>query len=248
MDFNNVAVVMIARNEEKAVAEVIRRIKFYAPGAEIIIVDSSDDNTSQIALKNGAKVIRQFPPKGYGPAMEKALLASAREIIITMDCDGSYPAQMIPQLAAKIAAGYDIVSGSRLSFGKPRYMPWINYLANKFFNRFASLVFLTRIDDIHTGMRAYKRELLHQIQWGSRGYMIPGLHKLKSGLKGNAFPVELLLKPMSLGFKCAEIPIRYNERLGSSKLERLNSALWTVLRIINARLTRYNGFHKRTEK
>lgn len=238
MNFNSVAVVMISRNEAKAVAGVIREIKVHAPGAEIIIIDSSDDETPQIALKNGAKVIRQFPPRGYGPAMEKALLSSARDIIITMDCDGSYPARMTSQLVAKIAEGYDVVGGSRLNFGKPRYMPWLNYLANKFFNYLASLVFLTKIYDIHSGMRAYKRELLHKIKWGRRGYVLPGLHRLKSGLRGNAFPVELLLKPLNLGCRCIEIPISYNPRLGNSKLERVNSALWTVLRIINSRLTR----------
>lgn len=238
MKYSPVAVVMIARNEEFSVEKVILDIKQYVPGSEILIVDSSTDATAHIALKNGARVIRQFPPQGYGPAMEKALLTPKKEIIITLDCDGSYPAKAIPQLVDKITQGYHVVGASRLSFGKPRYMPWLNYIANKFFNYFASLVFCRKIHDIHTGMRAYRKELLHTIQWGEQGYVIPGLRKFKSGSKGNAFPVELFLKPLSLGYRCIEIPIPYNKRLGMSKLEKLNSMLWTFLRIINSRFTR----------
>lgn len=237
MKYTHVAVVMIARNEELSVGKVILGIKQYVPGAEILVVDSSDDATPRIALQNGARVIRQFPPRGYGPAMEKALLTPKKDIIITLDCDGSYPIKVIPQLIAKITEGYDVVGASRLSFGKPHYMPWSHYIANKFFNYCASLVFGKKIYDVHTGMRAYKKELLHKIKWGEQGYVIPGLRKLKSGSKGNAFPVELFLKPLNMGYRCIEIPISYNERLGVSKLEKLNSVLWTFLRIINSRLT-----------
>jgi glycosyltransferase involved in cell wall biosynthesis len=53
-------------NEEKAIATVVNDIKKYAPDAEILIVDSSKDKTPEIAESLGVKVIRQFPPKGYG--------------------------------------------------------------------------------------------------------------------------------------------------------------------------------------
>lgn len=235
MKYHDVSIVMISRNEEKSVEKVICDIKKYVPGAEIIIVDSSTDKTPIIAKKNKAKVIRQFPPKGYGPAMELALLTPKNINIVTLDCDNTYPINMIPLLISKIKQGYDVVGTSRISLGKPKYMPWINYIANKLFNYFASIIFFTVIQDVQTGMRAYKRELLHKIRWGPKGYVLPGLNKIKSGIRGNSFPVELLLKPVSLGYKFTEVPIAYNQRLGKSKLEKFDSALWTFLRIINSR-------------
>ena len=67
-----ISVVMISMNEEKAVGCVIADIKTHMPEAEVIVVDSSKDRTPEIAAKAGAKVIRQFPPKGYGKAMDLA--------------------------------------------------------------------------------------------------------------------------------------------------------------------------------
>jgi glycosyltransferase involved in cell wall biosynthesis len=88
---------MITMNEEQAVGTVITAIQAQVPNAEILIVDSSQDNTPHIAEKLGAKVIRQYPPQGYGPAMMQALRAASQEIVITMDCDNTYPVEYISQ-------------------------------------------------------------------------------------------------------------------------------------------------------
>jgi len=218
--YKNVTVIMITKNEEGSVARVIKDIKRDVLGAEILVVDSSSDQTPVIAKKNGAKVIRQFPPKGYGPAMMKALLTPKRDIIVTLDCDNTYPTKIIPLLVKKISEGYDLVGTDRMPEGKPRYMPWSNYVMNRLFNLFASILFFRKIRDVHSGMRAYKRELLHNIDFE---------------YKASALPVELLLKPIGLGYKCIEIPIKYNQRTGFTTLDRFNSTLWTFKRILKCR-------------
>ena len=70
---------MITMNEEAAVAKVITDILAVAPNAEILLVDSSKDKTAEIAESLGARVIKQFPPKGYGPAMDMSVLRNAKE-------------------------------------------------------------------------------------------------------------------------------------------------------------------------
>ena len=227
MNYKDVSVVMISRNEEKAVAKVINDIKRHVPGSESLLVDSSTDNTPKIAAKLGAKIIRQFPPKGYGPAMEKALLTPKTEIVVTLDCDNTYPTNVIPLLVNKIKEGYDIVGTSRISKGKPKNMPYLNYFVNLFVNLSASLLFLRAIRDIHSGMRAYRGSLLQSIKWKS---------------KGAALPVELLLKPINLGFKVTEIPIFYKQRVGETKLDRVNSLLWTFRRIFSSRFSQKINF------
>src|SRR6186713_3024558 len=97
-----VSVVMISMNEEKAVGTVIEDIRQHAPGAEIVVVDSSKDRTPEIAEQAGARVIRQLPPQGYGKAMEVALRSGKGDVIITLDCDGTYPANQIPVLAKMV--------------------------------------------------------------------------------------------------------------------------------------------------
>lgn len=218
---NHVTVAMITRNEERAVARVIQAIKRVIPEAEIIIVDSSQDKTPEIAKENGARVIRQFPPCGYGPAMEKALRSATREVIVTLDCDNTYPAERIPELAALILEqGYDLVDASRLR-QKPEAMPWMNYLGNIFFAGLASLLFLKRFTDLHSGMRAYRKTMLDNIKFEA---------------KGAALPVELLLKPHVLGYKLQEVFIDYHERVGQSKMQSFDTSWWTWKRIIKLRI------------
>jgi len=221
--FQNVCVSMIAKNEEEAVAEVINNIKNYLPGAEILIVDSSEDRTAEIAKEHGARVIKQYPPKGYGPAMGKALFSPEKDIIITLDCDNTYPAEDLPKLVELINKGYDLVGTSRISKGKATHMPLANYLANKLFNIAASIVFFRRIKDVHSGMRAYRRAVLHNINWH---------------LNASALPVELILKPIKKKYKVKEIPIDYRPRIGETTLDRWNSTVWTFKRIVKSRFYR----------
>lgn len=218
--FQNVCVAMISKNEEGAVAGVIEDIKKHLPAAEILIVDSSKDRTAEIARDHGARVIKQYPPKGYGPAMGRALLTPQRDIIVTMDCDRTYPTEVLPVLVDLIERGYDLVGTSRISRGKPPHMPLANYLANKMFNVFASVVFFRRVKDVHSGMRAYRRSLLQAIPWH---------------LDASALPVELILKPMRKKYRVKEIPIDYFPRIGETTLDRWNSTLWTLRRIFRSR-------------
>ncbi len=217
-----ISVVMITMNEEKAIKTVVRDIKKYVPDAEILIVDSSKDNTPQIAASLGVKVIRQFPPKGYGRAMDLALRSASGDIVITLDCDNTYPANMIPELARYITEeGYDLVDGSRLK-SKPQAMPLINYFANIGFALFASVLFFKYLKDLHSGMRAYRKSLID---------------KLKYEPSGAALPVELLLRPIKMGYRVKIVYIDYFERIGQSTMMPLQSAWWTLKRILKVRFS-----------
>jgi glycosyltransferase involved in cell wall biosynthesis len=207
---------MISMNEEKAVGQVIADIRKYVPEAEIVVVDSSKDRTPEIAEQAGARVIRQFPPQGYGKAMEKALRSATGDVIITLDCDNTYPADQIPVLAKMVLEdGWDLVDGSRLK-AKPRAMPWINYLGNWFFAMCASILFFRRVTDLHSGMRAYRKSMIDDLDFLAAGA---------------ALPVELLLLPIKLGYKVTTHFIDYHDRLGVSTMNPFDTCKWTVWRI-----------------
>src|SRR3990167_10990422 len=86
-----VSVVMITLNEEGAIEKVVKDIRRVLPEAEILVVDSSKDRTPEIAQQLGCVVVRQFPPQGYGKAMDKALTSASRQVVLTLDCDDTYP-------------------------------------------------------------------------------------------------------------------------------------------------------------
>lgn len=211
----NLSVVLITLNEEKAIEKVIRDIKNVVPNAEIVVVDSSKDRTPDIAKQLGCNVIRQFPPQGYGNAMILALTSATNDIIVTLDCDDTYPTEKITDLVEWINKGYDVVNATRLS-KRPKNMPFGNYLANWFFAKLTKIMFGINTTDVHSGMRAYKKEVIHSLTWEPNGA---------------ALPVELLIKPVINGYKFKEVEIDYNERIGTPTVNKLDSVKWTLKRI-----------------
>ncbi len=218
-----ITVAMISMNEEEAVGKVIGDIKAALPAAEVVLVDSSDDRTPEIARALGARVIRQHPPRGYGRAMNLALRSNEREVVVTMDCDDTYPVDQIETLARLVLEeGYDVVDGNRLR-SKPTAMRTINYLGNWIFAMFASILFFKRFRDLHSGMRAYKRGVPERLEYN---------------LNGAAQPVHLLLLPHKSGMKVGFVDIAYRVRLGESVMNPLETSLWTARRILTARFRR----------
>lgn len=206
---------MITMNEEGAIGKVIADIRRVAPDAEVFIVDSSKDRTPEIAESLGCRVVRQFPPKGYGPAMDRALREASGEVVLTLDCDDTYPTEAIPEFLKKIEEGYDLVDGSRV-WRRPDAMPFANYLANRTFALTAKLLCGSMNTDLHSGMRAYRKTMLDAMSWDPNG---------------PALPVELVLLPQRMGFKVTELPIDYRERIGTTTLHRWDSTKWTFKRI-----------------
>ena len=210
---------MITLDEEGAVAKVVEDIRRVVPDAEIFLVDSSRDRTAEIAQELGCRVFKQFPPKGYGPAMDRAVRDASGDVVVTLDCDDTYPVEMIPQLVKMIEGGFDLVNATRLA-KRPKAMPFSNYIANRVFAWTARLLHGIRTTDVHSGMRAYRKSMIDAVGWDPNG---------------PALPVDMLIIPHRRGYRVAEIPIEYRERIGASTLQRFKSTLWTFKRLWRAR-------------
>jgi hypothetical protein len=68
-----------------------------------------------------------------------------------------------------------------------------------------------------------------------RAYRKTVIDELKYQPKGAALPVELLLRPLKMGKKLKVVYIDYRERVGTSTMRPLQSAWWTLRRIIGVR-------------
>jgi glycosyltransferase involved in cell wall biosynthesis len=214
-----VTVSMITMNEEGAVVKVVGDIRRVVPDAEIFIVDSSRDRTAEIAESLGCRVFKQFPPKGYGPAMDRAVRDAAGDVVITLDCDDTYPVEAIPTLLSLIEGGFDLVNTTR-TYRRPEAMPFANYIANRVFALGARILHGIRTTDVHSGMRAYRKTMINQVEWDPNG---------------PALPVDMLVIPYRKGFRVTEVPIKYRERIGQTTLQRWKSTLWTFRRLWKAR-------------
>jgi glycosyltransferase involved in cell wall biosynthesis len=200
--FSDVSVVMGTYNEEAAIGTVLNDINEVTAGnAEIICVDGSSDRTPEIASEHGATVIKQ-EPQGYGIAVHEALMSANRPVIVTTDCDDTYPMEQLTEFLSGINEGYDVVSGDRLYHGAEA-MPTLNRYGNMAFAVLASALMGKRVHDTTTGMRAYRREVIDSIKW----------------TENTGLSAELLIRPLMRGYKIREKPIDYRERAGSSKLD-----------------------------
>jgi glycosyltransferase involved in cell wall biosynthesis len=214
-DYSDVAVVMITRNEEGAIAKVVDEAFAALPGCEVIVVDGSNDRTPVIAAEHGARVIRE-PIGGAAPALLCALRASSRPIVASVDADDTYPAEAFPELVRRVREGDDIAGTNRLGLRPPKAMPVGNWVANIMFNLIASVHARRVLRDVHSGQRCYRRELLDHFDWDTTG---------------RAFPVDLLLWPAVAGATISEIPIPYRDRIGETTLQRWNDGTQTLRRL-----------------
>jgi glycosyltransferase involved in cell wall biosynthesis len=215
-DYADVSVVMITRNEELAIAKVVDDAFAALPGCDVIVVDGSSDRTPLIAEEHHARVFRE-PLGGPAAALLFALRASNRPIIVTVDADDTYPAEAFPELVRRIRGGDDIASTNRLRWRPPKAMPVRNWAANVTFNVIASIHARRVLRDVHTGQRAYRRELIDRFDWD---------------ITGRAFPVDLLLWPAIAGVKISEMPIPYRDRIGETTLHRWADGKETLRRLL----------------
>lgn len=206
---------MISMNEAGAVGGVIDEIRSHTPEAEILLVDSSKDETAEIAEARGARVLKQFPPRGYGPAMHRLLMSAETDVVVTLDCDGTYPAERIRDLVKLVEEGADIVNATR-THDRPEAMPLPNFIANRAFATTARTLLGVGTTDLHSGMRAYRVSVLRAVEFDP---------------KGPALPVDLLVLPARLGYRIVDVPIAYHERIGNSTLQRFDSTVWTFRRL-----------------
>jgi glycosyltransferase involved in cell wall biosynthesis len=200
--FDDVSVVMGTYNEEAAIGTVLDDIERVTAGrANVVCVDGSSDRTPEIARERGARVVEQRP-RGYGAAVREAVLTPDRPVVVTTDCDDTYPMEQLPEFLDWINRDYDVVSGDRLYWGAEE-MPDLNRWGNYAFAGLASLLTGEPVHDTTTGMRAYRRSVVEDVRW----------------TENTGLSAELLIRPLMRGYDVREIPIEYDERAGETKLD-----------------------------
>jgi hypothetical protein len=88
-------------------------------------------------------------------------------------------------------------------------MPGLNRLGNHAFALLASLLLGERVHDTTTGMRAYRREVIRDIEW----------------TENTGLSAELLIRPLARGYRVREEPIEYHERAGETTLDPFRGGL-----------------------
>jgi dolichol-phosphate mannosyltransferase len=213
------SIIISTRNEPESIASVLDDIpKSIKNKSEVLVVDSSVDETPEIARKHGAEVIKE-KRKGKGRAMKTGAERSRADTLIFIDGDGTDPPQYMPKLLKRLGRA-DIVLGCR-SFKKFKEDDPKMRLIYKIYAIFSVVPIFKLIGfevkgDPLAGFRAMKKSVWKKMKIQSNDFMIE---------------TEMNLKAMKLGLKIEEVFIPNLKRgggLGRSKF--LSSPrMWTKM-------------------
>jgi len=217
----DVSVILPALDEEHTIGECIRKIRNvfhdHEINGEIIVADSSGDQTPAIARSLGAQVITP-EKRGYGNAYLAAFKHTKGHFIVMGDADNTYDFYQIRDLIAPLKDGADFVIGSRfkgvIRAGSMTVLH--QHIGNPLLTWLINVIFGTHFSDAHSGFRAITKEALDRLQ-------------LKTG--GMEFASEMLVMASKEQLKIIEIPIDYYPRLTPSKLHSFADG-WRHIRFV----------------
>jgi hypothetical protein len=116
-----ISIIIPTLNEEDGIEKTITSIPKYKLSElgynfEIIIIDgNSTDLTREIAERLGARVVLE-KRKGYGRAFKTGFSEAKGDILVTLDADGTYPAELIPDYIQELREkGLDFITTNRFS-------------------------------------------------------------------------------------------------------------------------------------
>jgi glycosyltransferase involved in cell wall biosynthesis len=218
-----ISVVIPCYNEEEGLARVIPSLP--ASVDEIIVVDNnSTDRTAQVARSLGAKVVFESR-KGYGAAYKAGLAAVTGDITVTMDGDGTYPADQIEECVGYLLdRDLDFLSASRFPLEDERAMNFSNKVGNWVLTFVTLLLFMRGIRDSQSGMLIFKSPLYRELAPRSDGMSFSEEFKIKAIRRR--------------GVRFDEHHIRYRPRIGEAKLEKWRDGfrnLWYLVKLRCAR-------------
>ncbi|GAB1418154.1 glycosyltransferase family 2 protein [Bacteroidales bacterium] len=134
---------------------------------EMLFVDdgSTDDSwqrlTALAAEYPELKALRFRRNYGKSAALNVGFAHAQGKVVITMDADLQDSPDEIPELYRMVAEGdYDLVSGWK----KHRHDPVAKTLPSRLFNRTTRLISGIRLHDFNCGLKAYKGELVKNIE------------------------------------------------------------------------------------
>lgn len=226
MNEQGVSFVIPALNEGESVRVLIGELTRFLGSTsfpwEIILVDDGSDAGHRRAMgpaDTDARIrqLRHDFPRGYGAAVKSGIREARHPWIAIIDADGTYPVANFADLLPRREYA-DMVVGSRQ--GRIRAIPWVRRPAKWLINRFASFVCRSRIPDVNSGMRVFRREWAEKFE-----RLLP---------EGFSLTTTLTIAMIQSRARVEFVPIDYLKRRGRSKIRPLNdfsNFVMTILRL-----------------
>jgi glycosyltransferase involved in cell wall biosynthesis len=225
----DVTVVLPVYNEAGHVLDEIKRIRAALDASpytyELVVVDdgSTDGSTEQLTKVEGIRLLRFARNRGSGSARRAGTAAARGRVTVWTDSDMTYPNERIPELVARLDAGFDQVVGARTS--EQGTLKVFRVPAKWFIRQLASFLVEERIPDLNSGLRVFRTDVARQY-----------LHLLPTGF---SCVTTITMSFLANGYSVDYVPIDYAPRAGRSKFHWWSDTKRYVIQVVRMVLS-YN--------
>jgi glycosyltransferase involved in cell wall biosynthesis len=194
-----ISLVVPAMNEEITIADFVawchEGLAKAGVRGEILIIDSSTDRTPEIAVSNGARVLRT-PKRGLGRAYIDALPIIRGKWIVMGDADCTYDFRNLQPFVSEFRNDFEYVMGSRWKGTiEDGSMPWLHRrFGTPFTTWILNRLYGSKFSDIHCGMR---------------GITLDGFERMSLSSQSWEYASEMVLKSVHMGLRTAEVPVTF---------------------------------------
>ncbi len=188
----------------KTLLDMDKRLEPAPYSYEIVVVsDGSKDNTAEVVEKmkklvRNLKLIDNTENKGKGGVVRQGMLLASGTIRLFTDADNSTSIDQFDRMIPLFKEGYEVVIGSRAVKGAELDPPepWWRQLVGKALNLLVQLLLLPGIWDTQCGFKAFTADAAVKVFEESR-------------LPGWGFDFETLALAKTMGYRIAQVPVRW---------------------------------------
>jgi polyisoprenyl-phosphate glycosyltransferase len=223
----DVSIVLPVFNESGHLVEEIERIRKAMDASEfsyeLIVVDdgSTDGSEERLQAVEGIRLIRFAQNRGSGASRRWGTHAAGGRIVVWTDVDMTYPNEEIPDLVREMKAkGLDQLVGARTS--EQGTVKLLRTPAKWLIRKLASYLTSTRIPDLNSGLRAFRRDVAGQF-----------LHLLPRGF---SCVTTITMAFLANGYFVGYRPIEYFPREGESKFHWWSDTRRYVVQVLRMTL------------
>ena len=210
---SRLSIILPAKNEAPALADLLPRLRATHPEAEIIVVDDgSTDDTRRVCAEADVNCLSSPYSMGNGAAIKRGARAASGDILVFMDGDGQHDPADVARLLAKLDEGYDMVVGAR-GWGSQAGVG--RGVANTLYNWLATRMTGHEVADLTSGFRAVRADKFREF-----------LHLLPNGF---SYPTTSTMAFFRSAYPVAYLPIKAAQRVGKSHIRPLKDGIRFLL-------------------
>jgi glycosyltransferase involved in cell wall biosynthesis len=203
------SVVIPVYNEERWLAELVRRVQAVQIPKELILVnDRSTDGTPAILTQlektyDNIRVFHQPKNMGKGAALREGFKHCTGDLVIVQDADWEYDPAEFPKLIQPILDGRaDVVIGSRFIGESHRVLYYWHSVANKALTTLSNWFTNLNLTDMETCYKVFRREIIQNMT----------LRSDRFGFEPEVTAKIARKRPGQPRWRIYEVPISYSGR------------------------------------